>query len=91
MEYEVVHNEEANRFEVNVDGHIAVSEYRDEGDHWDVVHTFVPPALEGRGIAAVVTKALFDYAQSNNIKIRPVCSYAVRYAEKHSEYANILV
>lgn len=91
MEYEVVHNEIESRFEAHLDGHMAVSEYRDRGDHWTVIHTFVPPHLEGRGIAAVVTKALFDYARENHIKVKPVCPYSVSFAKKHPEYIDILI
>ncbi|WP_101689037.1 GNAT family N-acetyltransferase [Dysgonomonas massiliensis] len=91
MDYQVIYNELEHRFEVKIDTHMAVVEYRDRGDHWAVVHTFVPPHLEGRGIAGALTKTLLDYAKENGIKIKPVCPYTVSYVKRHPEYNDILV
>lgn len=90
MEYQIIFNESENRFETNIDGHRAVVEYRDRGDHWTIVHTFVPPHLEGRGIAAALTKTLLDYAREKGIKVRPICPYAVSYIKRHPEYEDIV-
>ena len=49
---EVRHNPAALRFEAVVDGRLCRADYRMDGDIMLVVHTEVPPALEGRGIAA---------------------------------------
>lgn len=91
MDYQVIYNELEHRFEVKIDTYMAVVEYRDRGDHWAVVHTFVPPHLEGRGIAGALTKTLLDYAKENGIKIKPVCPYTVSYVKRHPEYNDILV
>lgn len=90
MEYEVIHNELSHRFEAKFEKYMAVVEYRDRGDHWTVVHTFVPPHLEGRGIAAVLTKTLLDFARENGIKVRPLCPYTVSYVKRHPEYNDTL-
>lgn len=52
--------------------------------------TFVDGSLRGQGIAAKLVKEIIDYAIENNFKIKPVCSYVVKYFEKHNEYNELL-
>ena len=54
----VSHRPEASRFEVDVPGGPALCVYRRQGDVLLLTHTEVPPALEGRGIAAALVLAL---------------------------------
>ena len=41
--------------------------------------------IEGRGIAATLVKAAYDYALANGMKPKATCSYAVRWLERHPE------
>ena len=52
--------------------------------------TFVDPSLRGKGVAAELTNELVEYAAENNFKIKPICSYIVKYFEKHDELKNLL-
>lgn len=52
-------------------------------------HTGVPPAYEGRGIAAkLVFKAIAD-AREQGFKIVPICSYVVAQFRRHPEWADL--
>ena len=62
MELSIIHRPETNRFETVVDGVTAYVEYRKEDDSIDILHTIVPPAIEGRGIASRLVGAAYDYA-----------------------------
>lgn len=53
-------------------------------------HTFVDPVLRGQGVAGMLMQEVVHYAQENNKKIKPVCSYAVSWFEKHSEYSDLI-
>ena len=53
-------------------------------------HTFVDNSLRGQGVAGKLVKEVVDYAQKNGKKIRPQCSYAADWFDKHSEYADLL-
>ena len=56
---ELVNNEAGNRFEMNVDGYIAIIEYTPYPGKIALLHTEVPPELEGKGAAtAIIEKAL---------------------------------
>ena len=53
-------------------------------------HTGVPPALEGRGIAAALVQRAIDDARRDKFKIRPICSYVVVAFQRHKEWADLL-
>ncbi len=90
MEYNIVHNEEKNRFETEVEGLISVVDYKKDDDVLLVTHTGVPSQLEGRGIAAALTKSLLNYIRNNGFKVNPICPYTKVYIERHPEYEDIV-
>ena len=84
---DIVHNEAAQRFEARVQGWLCRCDYRRVDDVLQLVHTEVPPALEGRGIAARLVKAALDHAELNGLKVQPRCSYVHAYLRRHPERA----
>ena len=82
----ITHNTEKQRFERTENGLTAVVEYRRNEEEIELTHTFVPPALEGQGIAASLTRAALEYARAENLRVRPICSYAIAYIRRHPEY-----
>jgi predicted GNAT family acetyltransferase len=82
----VRHNQAQSRYELEADGHLAVIEYRDAGGVRYYTHTEVPKALEGRGIASLMAKAVLDEAQAENLTIVPLCPFVRGYIERHPEY-----
>ena len=83
MSLDVEH--EPGRFFVRVDGLEAEIVYVRRDDVLDVQHTWTPPALRGRDIAAHLTDAVFAYAGRERMKIVPTCSYTRRYVMRHPE------
>ena len=85
MNHAIEHHPEAQRFEITVDGLRSVAEYRlaDGGMH--MTHTGVPPALQGRGIAARLVQAALDHARAQGLKVNPLCSYVRVYMQRHPE------
>lgn len=75
MEYHVKHYPEKNRFETVQDGFTAYVEYWLNGNNMDIYRTYVPPQIEGRGIAAALVDKAYEYADKNDLKIIPTCSY----------------
>ena len=53
-------------------------------------HTFVGDQLRGQGIARKLVDKVVEYARSENIKIYPMCSYAVKVLNENDEYEDIL-
>ncbi len=87
---EVVHNEAAQRFEATVEGQLSVANYRLDGGVMRMVHTEVPRAQEGRGIAAAMVKHAIEYAREHQFKVAPMCSYVRTYMRRHPETRDVL-
>lgn len=65
--------------------------YRRSGDGPMIIdHTGVPPAFEGRGIAAKLVNAAIADARSEGFKITPVCSYVVAQFRRHPDWTDLL-
>lgn len=83
---EIIHNEKQHRFYTEIEGHTAYVAYNLTDKGLDIRHTIVPDALSGRGIAAALVKAAYDYAMSQGLKPIATCSYAVAWLKRHPEY-----
>lgn len=64
--------------------------YTLDKDIMQINHTVVKRRLEGQGIAGRLTDKAVEVAKENSWKIRPICSYAVRYFNKHEELKDML-
>lgn len=82
----VVHRPDASCFEALVEGQRCVADYRLSGQIVIMTHTLVPPALEGRGIAAALVHAALSWAQAEGLKVEPACSYVRGYMKRHPEW-----
>jgi hypothetical protein len=87
--YVVTHNELVGHFEVDLGKDKAVLIYMIKAGLFIFMHTEVPPAFEGRGIAGRMAKAALEYARENGYKVRSYCSYITRYLERHPEYQDL--
>ena len=85
MTLTIEHLPQRHCFQALVDGQRCVVDYELTGSVLTITHTFVPLALEGRGIAGQLTEAVLRYARSQQLKIRPLCSYARAYMRRHPE------
>jgi len=79
----IVH--EPGRFIARLDGEEAFLAYECRGELLDVQHTFTPPALRGRSVAAALTRAALAYAAEHGLRIVPTCSYTRAYLARHPE------
>ena len=52
--------------------------------------TFVDNSLKGQGIAGKLVDEVIGYAKAHGKKIKPVCSFAAGWFEKHPEYTEYL-
>jgi predicted GNAT family acetyltransferase len=85
----VTHNETERRFETQVLGMLAVCEYQLEGDRMIFTHTFVPPELRGRNIAAKLVRVALEHAKQHQLHVVPACSYVAAYIQRNREYATL--
>ena len=86
----IVHDAATSRFEAAVTGGMAECAYRLHGGVMNIVHTEVPPASEGRGIAAALVQAALAHARAQGLRVRPSCSYVRAYMRRHPETLDLL-
>ena len=86
----VVNNIAAGRFEANLEGRLAVAEYRLGDGVIEFVHTDVPRELEGRGVASQLARAGLDYARAAKLGVVPRCPFFAAWIGKHAEYQDLV-
>lgn len=86
----VTHNPQGECFELVLPEGRAECRYRRQGGVLVLVHTEVPRALEGRGLAGRVVQAALDWARANGLRVRPACSYVAAYMRRHPETQDLL-
>lgn len=75
-----------NRVWAERDGNISEVEYIVSDGMLNIIHTFVPQALEGQGIASQLVKYAYDYALEQGLRPIATCSYARAWLKRHPEY-----
>jgi predicted GNAT family acetyltransferase len=86
MENKVIHEKENERFVIYLDGNEVYVEYTMEDREINLYHTYTHPALRGKGLAAQVVRAAFEFAKENNLKVIPTCSYVQAFVRKNEQY-----
>jgi predicted GNAT family acetyltransferase len=89
-ELNVIHNTEQNRFEINLDSHIAKLSYHLNGDTIIFTHTEVPSELEGKGIGSLLVKTGLEYTKENKLKVQTLCWFVSGYLQRHAEYQSLM-
>jgi uncharacterized protein len=85
-------NEEANRFELEKNGHIAYANVRKVDGILYIDYVEAPPALRGTGAAGELMTALVKAVkQETGLKIHPICGYAASWLRKNKELSDGLM
>jgi uncharacterized protein len=81
---QVTDNQAESRFELREDGHRAELAYRRRAGRLVLIHTEVPPELEGRGIGGRLVAAAVDRAAQQGLTVVPLCPFTREYLERHA-------
>lgn len=79
------------RFEIERDGHTAFLEYIVSGNVLQLIHTEVPDALQGKGIASELAKSALEWARRNGKKVDVICEFVASYVKRHPEYRDLVL
>ena len=71
------------RYELQVDGMLAVADYQLEAGKMHITHVIVPPELRGGGVAATLMAGVVEDAKKRGLEIIPICSYAASYLRRN--------
>ena len=87
---DVRNNEAANRFEVEINGELAQTQYIRRGRKIIFTHTEVPPASEGQGVGNALARAALDYAKREGLRVVPLCPFIAAFIKRHKEYQSLV-
>jgi len=86
----LIKNEEKQRFELAVDGHIAFIEYEESEKIIRLIHTESPEAIAGRGVATALIEKTLNYLEENSYGLVPVCPLVFAYVKRHPEWKKLV-
>ncbi len=84
-------NPDLHRFELDVDGQMALAYYQMAPGVITFTHTEVPPALEGHGIGSQLVRGALEAARARGLKVVARCPFVSAYMAKHPELSDLLL
>lgn len=85
----ITDNTASSRFELEEEGKLAYADYRQEGGLLIIPYVFSDPALRGKGTAGRLMDGVLEKAREQGWKVRPICSYAAAYIDRHAQYRDL--
>jgi predicted GNAT family acetyltransferase len=87
---EILRNSAEEQYEARRQGHLAVLTYADDGAVLSLLHTEVPPELEGQGVSGALVRAALEDARSRGLRVVAFCPFARSWLARHPEYADLV-
>lgn len=82
-------NAALSRFELDLEGGVALAYYRRAGDVLTIYHTEVPRQLRDRGIGSRLVQETLEAMRAGGLKVRPGCSFVRAYMSRHPEFQDL--
>ena len=91
MDVEVEHRPEERRFLAVVEGRESYLSYAEADDGTlDFLHTWVDPALRGRGVGERIVREALEHARERGARVIPSCWYVSVVVRRHPGYRDLL-
>lgn len=87
---DIRHDRQGQKFSAVVDGHEGFVEYQLRDGVMTIIHTVVPEAIGGRGLAGQLNAAAVDYAKHHGLKVSAQCSYTAAWLQRRPELADLI-
>lgn len=78
-------------FEIERDGQVASLAYSLSGNVLGLIHTEVPEALRGMGLATTLAETGLKYAHEHHLKVDVICPSVQHYLSQHPEYQDLVL
>ena len=92
MDLPPVHDNPAlHRFELEVGGVVAFSEYHRANGVVTFIHTEVPEELGGKGVGSALAGGALDLVRARGEKVIAKCPFIAAFIGKHPAYQDLLV
>ena len=79
-----------NRYELEVDGHVAFIQCSVKPGVITLIHTEVPPELGGKGVGTVLVRGALDDVRRQGLKVVVRCSFIRAFMAKRPEFNDLL-
>ena len=90
--YKFIINPEKKRFEMIVEGAMAVLYYDDfKPGVWVFNHVLVPEILKGKGIGSELLRQALTFCREKGIKVIPECSFVEAFFRRYPEWQDLLI
>lgn len=83
-------NKIEHRFEMEVEEQTAFIDYKQNGNKLYLVHTEVPPELEGKGVGSALVQKTLQYIEEHHFQVVPYCPFVQAFLERHHEWKRLL-
>ena len=90
MDIKIIHDQKNHTFKTSTDDECCLNYKMVNKKVINFYHTYVPEKLRGQGIAAKLVEAGLNYAEKNNLRVIPDCSYVRVYIERNKKYKSLL-
>ena len=87
---DVRNNRAQSRYELAVNGDLAIAVYKREGNVVAFTHTEVPVSAEGHGVGSRLVKAALDDVRAEGLKVVPACEFVAAYMQQHPGEQDLL-
>ncbi len=87
---QVTDNPSLHRFELKQGNETAFILYTKTPNSIRLVHTEVPPALQGQGVASKLVRGTLELLRDSGLTIVPSCPFVADYLKRHPDYLSLL-
>lgn len=91
MEYQLIDNAEQKRYYFEIEGLKPRIEYIRAKEKIVLSHTEVPKALEGKGVASALIKAVLQDVDDKGLVLVPLCPFVAMYIKRHPEWKRLVM
>ncbi len=81
----VTHDTKHHMFKIENPQGDSYLEYTLDNNRFTVLHTIVPPAFSGQGLAGKLASAAYDWASSQKYEIKSECSYMTAWLKREKK------
>lgn len=88
----IEHDKENGEFQTTINNEKAFLNYRKKSPNTlEYYETFVPENQRGKKIASQLTMEALSYAQENNLKVIPTCSFVNTFVKENHKFDDVIV
>jgi predicted GNAT family acetyltransferase len=82
-------NPARHRYELEVEGHVALAEYGLAAGVITFVHTVVPKELAGRGVGSTLARGALEDVRRRGLEVVAQCPFIKGFMDKHAEFNDL--